>query len=478
MDRIVARMITSVTALTLLGVCGSALAAEPAPPPAAPATISVQLDGRALTFDGAAPQVREGRTFLPLRAVFEAMGAEVSYDPASNTVSAARDGAVVTMTLGSTAASVTREGVTTALTMDVAPYAADNAAYVPVRFAAQAFGCAVGWDQEEQTVILVDTEKLLRDTLSQYEYTYLEEYLAYNEQFQTGAWEMDAAFQGGLSLMGTAPLAFDGAMEGITSGLALSADMNMKMDMAAFLTEAAGAAGETLAISPEDQAVLDGLKNQGIDLEMRGDLEEGILYLSLGGSFVEDVLGTAPNTWYRLDLGAAYDELGVDYAALLDASRTLDAQVLLSSALSGVSLDDRETSYTLVSNLVDGIAGFLADSSFVKEADGYTTSYTLEQNGASLSLSFHLVRGEGGVTGYLLTMDLSVRDSAGAEPVQVLHLSSGMDADNRLAASYQFGVPGFMELAMDITGGYTAANETPETTPPAGAAVVPYEQMA
>ena len=129
---------------TSLGTGTSALAAESVPASAPSTGISVQLDGRNLSFPDAAPEARDGRTFLPVRTVFEAMGAEVSYSPAAQTITAVRDGTTVTMALGGTTATVERSGVTTHIPMDAAPYAHDNRTYVPVRFAAQAFGCAVG----------------------------------------------------------------------------------------------------------------------------------------------------------------------------------------------------------------------------------------------------------------------------------------------------------------------------------------------
>ncbi len=47
--------------------------------------------------------------------------------------------------------------------MDVAPYSKGGRTYVPVRFAAEAFSCAVGWDGDEHTVMIVDVETLLGD---------------------------------------------------------------------------------------------------------------------------------------------------------------------------------------------------------------------------------------------------------------------------------------------------------------------------
>ena len=88
MIRLSHRILAAATALTVLSAGAPALAAEAAEPAAqpeaavttaAPAAISVQLDGENLTFTDAAPQVQEERTFLPFRAVFEAMGAVVDY---------------------------------------------------------------------------------------------------------------------------------------------------------------------------------------------------------------------------------------------------------------------------------------------------------------------------------------------------------------------------------------------------------------
>lgn len=75
------RALAVACAAALLGTGTSALAAESVPASAPSTGISVQLDGRNLSFPDAAPEARDGRTFLPVRTVFEAMGAEVSYSP-------------------------------------------------------------------------------------------------------------------------------------------------------------------------------------------------------------------------------------------------------------------------------------------------------------------------------------------------------------------------------------------------------------
>ena len=137
--------------------------------------IAVQLDGQNVVFTDAVPVAKDKRTFLPFRAVFEAMGALVTNE--GNDITATRGEQTLHMTIGSSTATVEENGEVTTITMDVAPYV-DSATwrtYVPVRFAAEAFGCNVGWDQDDQTVIIVDVDKLMGDAA----FTKMDNYIAY-----------------------------------------------------------------------------------------------------------------------------------------------------------------------------------------------------------------------------------------------------------------------------------------------------------
>lgn len=129
---------------------------------AADEPISVVLDGRTLTFEaGVQPVIKGGRTFVPFRTIFEAMGAEVGWDAATKTVSAQRDGVQVRFVVGQSAVTVTESGATRTLHADGAPFlSAAGHTLVPVRFAAQALGAAVGWDAFSRAVLIVDAEKL------------------------------------------------------------------------------------------------------------------------------------------------------------------------------------------------------------------------------------------------------------------------------------------------------------------------------
>ena len=87
----------------------------------------------------AKPMVQNSRTYVPFRALAEAFGATVAYDQATSSVTAELNGVKVVMTVGSPVYTV--NGVEK--TADVAPFVSDSRTFVPVRFAAEAFGIKV-----------------------------------------------------------------------------------------------------------------------------------------------------------------------------------------------------------------------------------------------------------------------------------------------------------------------------------------------
>ena len=87
----------------------------------------------------AAPFAQNNRTYVPFRALGEALGATVDYDQTAKTVTYKLGSSEIVMTLDSK--DYTVNGVKK--TMDVAPFAKDNRTYVPVRFVGEALGFTV-----------------------------------------------------------------------------------------------------------------------------------------------------------------------------------------------------------------------------------------------------------------------------------------------------------------------------------------------
>ena len=127
---------------------------EPPPPPAEPlwpvaGGVKVVLNGQIMSFD-VPPQIVNGRTMVPLRAIFEEMGAEIVWDDATKTVTATKDGTVVILTVGDVAPTVNGAAVA----LDQPGIIVDGRTLAPLRFVAEAFGGTVEWDGTTRTAII------------------------------------------------------------------------------------------------------------------------------------------------------------------------------------------------------------------------------------------------------------------------------------------------------------------------------------
>jgi len=113
----------------------------------------LKVAGKYVSFTDVRPYVKNGRTFLPFRALFEAIDANVGYDfsnPKRLKVWGEKDGNRVELFIGDIRAY--RNGLV--LTMDVKPELVDGRTMIPVRFAAEALGMKVSWDDMTKTVII------------------------------------------------------------------------------------------------------------------------------------------------------------------------------------------------------------------------------------------------------------------------------------------------------------------------------------
>jgi len=101
------------------------------------------------------PLVQDGRILVPLAAIFQAMGATLSWDAASATVTATRDGTTVVVPIGS--ASPTVNGKIWPL--DAATASFKDRTFAPLRFVGEALGGIVSWDAATNTVNLTSPIK-------------------------------------------------------------------------------------------------------------------------------------------------------------------------------------------------------------------------------------------------------------------------------------------------------------------------------
>lgn len=474
MKKGVLSLVTALIVLCSITIFASAAGTEP--------DITVQLNGQDLEFTDAKPQVKDNRTFLPYRAVFEAMGAEVDYE--NNMVTARRGDTELSMTIGDTTATVTRGDTTDTLTMDVAPYV-DNATwrtYVPVRFAADAFGCSVGWNQDTMTVTIVDIGAMVDKALAGKEFTLLEKYMEYSEKYNVGAWAANGSMDASVSLLGseTLPL-FTGTVEGIVSGNAAGEmSISMDMDLGPLMSCIAYLTDTTLA----DMDVTEDDLRMDMVMNMKLDMDAGTMYLQMDDA-MNAALGLPTGTWMSMDMNAIPVESGMEEEcnALLTQVESMNPVELLNTLLADVSLD--EQAFTSLADTLDTAITALSDKGFQKTSNGYETSLTLSAKGMECVFAMALTTTNADeVTGY--SMDVSVilpldeelkatLAESGLTADQIsMNISTSVDKNDQMQAVFQISMAPLFAMDINMEMNYTATTQTPDTALPANATVVDY----
>ena len=110
--------------------------------------IRVMVNGDRVHFDRSQPMSMNGRVYVPLRGVFESMGAFVDWDPETRTVTAQRSNRDVKLTIGDRYAMVNGKS----LFMDAPAIIRQGNTMVPLRFLSESLGADVQWASADRTV--------------------------------------------------------------------------------------------------------------------------------------------------------------------------------------------------------------------------------------------------------------------------------------------------------------------------------------
>ena len=117
--------------------------------PAQAQTIVVTVNGKPITMD-VPPTIINGRTLVPFRAIFEALGATVDYDAVADTARGTKGHITVALPLGRQMAYVNGAPVT----IEVPAIAMSGRTLVPGRFVAETLGAKVDWVEATKTVVI------------------------------------------------------------------------------------------------------------------------------------------------------------------------------------------------------------------------------------------------------------------------------------------------------------------------------------
>lgn len=127
--------------------------------------IAVLLRGELLEFD-VPPQIINGRTLVPMRTIFEELGATVDWNGDTKTVTSVREDKTIILTIDSYTMYVNSEAVT----LDVAPCLINGRTMVPARAVSESFDLKVDWDNDWRAVLItdsIDVEKNKHDSVKE-----------------------------------------------------------------------------------------------------------------------------------------------------------------------------------------------------------------------------------------------------------------------------------------------------------------------
>lgn len=122
-------------------------------PVSADAPITVTVDGVLVNFDQP-PILENDRTLVPLRAIFEALGAKVDWIEETQTVLAKKRTNTISLTIGSD--ELYKNGTSTRL--DVPAKVLNDRTLVPVRAVSEALDAQVTWDESLNRVVILSKQ--------------------------------------------------------------------------------------------------------------------------------------------------------------------------------------------------------------------------------------------------------------------------------------------------------------------------------
>ena len=121
--------------------------------------IVVLVDGNKLTFDQP-PVIVNDRVLVPMRAIFEALGADVKWYEEDKTIISSKDCLAIGLVINVQQMYLAYIGYDTAFerVLDVSPMLIGDRTFIPLRAVADAFGASVDWIADSKAVIIKQAE--------------------------------------------------------------------------------------------------------------------------------------------------------------------------------------------------------------------------------------------------------------------------------------------------------------------------------
>jgi len=110
------------------------------------------MNGQQMSFD-VLPVIENDRTLVPMAAIFTALGAQVSWNGDTNTVTAVKADTTIVLQIGNITAYKNGQPII----LDVPPKTISDRTMVPLAFVGNALGANVRWDEATQSIYITST---------------------------------------------------------------------------------------------------------------------------------------------------------------------------------------------------------------------------------------------------------------------------------------------------------------------------------
>lgn len=358
--------------------------------------IKVELDKKPLTFTDVQPLARNGRTYVPFRAIFESLGANVDYIFDTKTVVAERNGKKVEFVIGNKNVEVTENKKTNIVVTDAPSFAMNNRTLVPVRFAAQCLGLNVGWDQQAKTVILTDIEKKL--SLYQGQFTIMNKYVEFVNDFRSTNYTFRGTLNTDIKAKDNSgkvvPLASSGTISGVLSKSALNATVDTTTNIDEL----------TKNISKEylekNKAMLEALKQD--KTQYIADLTTNKAYIKT--KLLNLLSGRTGDIWYENSFRGITESNGInaEMHQLMQLSNGDNFEQNIKNYLSSLEITDKND--TQIEDTIALIGSVFTDSKFKMEGLIYKATGTFKSDNNNVTIETVFNAPTQTITGYTFTV--------------------------------------------------------------------------
>ena len=440
--------------------------------------VNVLLGDRCIAFTDAVPEVKNGRTMVPLRAALEAMGARIEFDQATKTAIVTGEKASFTHVVGSDV--ITRADGST-VKMDVRSYVTpSNRTMVPVRFFSQVLGYDVFWDNGYRMAFLLDEETFAEKVDSRL--TILNGYLAGNaKRFDASRnYKEDVTLSGTVkvidSIKGDRSYPYSGKASVLLGkdgmSMSLSADLS---NLAEYFESLAGEplpeAYRAAFIKPELEAVFSD------KLYFRSPLFDALMAKVDGTQAVS-------GAWYATD---AVMSFGALYESMYGGNEDYTVGKALYAAMKQGDANGFFESWSSAAQLASDAVELLGDETFTKSAGGYKWHLGIDE----LTKLMGRRTGGGTLTAQTakdegleeLSIDLTLRSDGSVELKYTAAMNAKEEAAFRIdytltGNSSRMTVKGAVQVRNVCDVSFAAAvsvrttSEKPLAAPPAGATII------